>query len=311
MFKSRISLILICAVQAVLGQKSDTSMAVFRQAEWEMVNVFRQAFYSRVDAEKVEGNKQLLAIWDRIVTNPKILAYPFESIRKDISVLSPKDKKFMLVTWNIARNDGTHAFFGYLLVNNTKRIRKGLFRHETITGYDYFKLMDRSAQIKSPENHIGTPDKWFGMLYTALIECDGYYTLLAVDGNNKLTQRKFVDVLFFRSNGEPVFGKDVFKFPRKNPRRLMFEFSSDITMSLRYNEKKNQIIYSHLGPNKEGDLLEGQFQYYGPDGSFDALEMHKGKWVTVEDVDVRGDKNKNDKAEKPDPDKQTPLYDPK
>lgn len=307
----RITSLLLLIQGLLAAQKADTSLAVFRQAEWEMQDAFGSAFYSHTDAEKVEGNKRLLAIWDRIAANPKILNYPFNAIRKDISVLSPKDKKFMLVTWNIARNDGTHAFFGYLLVNNTKRVKKGWFRHETVQGYEYFKLLDRSAQVKSPETYIGTPDKWFGMLYTALVECDGYYTLLAIDGNNKMTQRKFVDVLFFRTNGEPVFGKDVFKFARKNPRRLMFEYSSDITMSLRYNDKRGQIVYSHLAPNKEGDVLEGQFQYYGPDGSFDALEMHKGKWVTVEDVDVRTEKNKNDKAEKPDPDKQTPVYQPK
>jgi hypothetical protein len=37
----------------------------------------------------------------------------------------------------------------------------------------------------------------------------------------------------------------------------------------------------------------------------------KGKWVVVEDVDARNDKNKNDKADKPDPDKQTPIFKPK
>ena len=65
-------------------------------------------------------------------------------------------------------------------------------------------------------------------------------------------------------------------------------------MSLRYNEKENRIVYSHLASNREGDLLEGQFQYYGPDGSFDALERRKDKWVTVEDVDARKDKDPSD-----------------
>ena len=58
-------------------------------------------------------------------------------------------------------------------------------------------------------------------------------------------------------------------------------------------------------------MLEGLPQYYGPDGSYDALEMKKGKWVTVEDVDVRNDKNKNDRAKKPDPNEQKPVYKPK
>lgn len=310
MFKTRIIFFFVFIGAFAVAQRNDTSLAVFRQAEQELKGIIPSAFYSHVDAEKVEGNKRLLAVWERIISNPKILEFPFESLKKDIAILSPKDKKFMLVTWNIPRNDGTHAYFGYLLVNNSKRIKKGLFKYETVQSYEFFRLMDKSAQIKSPETHIGSTDKWFGMLYTALVECDGFYTLIGWDGNDKLTTRKFVDVLYFKSNGMPVFGKDVFKFPRKNPKRLMFECSSDAVMSLRYNEKKNQIIYSHLSPHKEG-ILEGQFQYYGPDGTYDALELQHDKWITIEDVDARGEKNKNDKAEKPDPDKQKPVYKPK
>lgn len=293
------------------AQRTDTSMAVFRQAEQELLGICPSAFYSHVDAEKVEGNKRLLAVWERISANPRILDYPFDKIKKDISVLTPADKKYKLVTWNIPRNDGTHAYFGFLMVNNTRRIKKGWFKHELVHGYEVFRLIDRSAQVKSPETYIGTPEKWFGMLYTAMVECDGYTILLGWDGNDKLTHRKFVDVLYFKNDGTPVFGKDVFRFPRKNPKRLMFECSTDFVFSLRYNEKRNQIIYSHLGPIKEGTLLEGQPQYYGPDGSYDALELRKDKWVTVEDVDVRSEKNKNDKAEKPDPSKQKPIYAPK
>ena len=300
MFKTRIACFFVFISLLSGAQKSDSSLYAFRVAEQELLNFHNTAFYSRVDAEKIEANKKMLAVWDGIVTNPKILNYSFDGLKKDVAILSPKDKKFKLITWNIARNDGTHAYFGYLLVNNSKRIKKGLFKYEVVESYEYFKLLDRSAQVKSPESYIGTPDKWFGMIYTSLIECDGYYTLIGWDGNDKITQRKFIDALYFKSDGSPVFGKDIFKFPRKNPKRLMFEWSSEISMSVKYDEKRNQIVYSHLGPNKEGDLLEGQFQYYGPDGSYDALELHKDKWVIVEDVDARGEKNKNDGAEKPD-----------
>lgn len=285
------------------AQKSDSSLSAFRQAEVELMELQNAAFISHNEPERLAANKKLIAIWDRIVDNPKIMSYPFEALKNDFSVLVPKDKKFKLITWNIYKNDGTYAYFGYLLVNNTKRIKTGLFKHQTIQAYEYFKLMDRSITVKSPETYIGSPDKWFGMLYTSLIECDGFYTLIGWDGNDKLIRRKFVDVLYFKANGVPVFGKDVFKFPRKNPKRLMFECSSDVTMSLKYNEKRNQIIYSHLGPNQEGGQLEGQYQYYGPDGSFDALELKKDKWVTVEDVDARAEKNKNDNAEKVNPKK--------
>lgn len=293
-----------------LGQKNDTSLYLFRQAEAELKLLQKPAFLSRNEAERIDGNKQFIAVWDRIVANPKILEYPFDSL-KEISVLGPRDGKFKLITWNLPKDDGTHAYFGYLLVNNSKRVKKGFLKYETQEAYEYFKLIDKSATVKAPETYVGTPEKWFGMLYTQLVECEGYYTLIGWDGNDKLSQRKFVDVLSFKSDGTPVFGKDVFKFPKKNPRRLMFEYSSEISMSLKYNEKKKQIVYSHLASRKEDGLLTGLYQYYGPDGSFDALEQRNNKWVCIEDIDARNEKSKNDDAAKPDPKKQTPIYKPR
>jgi hypothetical protein len=134
---------------------------------------------------------------------------------------------------------------------------------------------------------------------------------LGYDPNDKLVRRKFVDVLYFKSNGTPVFGKDVFKFPKKNPKRLMFEYSSDVVMSLKYNKDRDQIVFSHLSSNREDPILEGQVQYYGPDGSYDALELHKGRWNLIPDIDARNEKNGNDNVKKPNPKKQTPIYKPK
>jgi hypothetical protein len=290
-------------------QTDDSIFNKFKIAERQLIKI-EKGFNSRKEIDRIEANKKFIAAWDLIVSDKNILNYSFDSLN-GVSILSPKNNKFKLITWNLNKDDGTHTFFGYLLINNSKRIKKGFFKHETVETYEHFKLLDKSWQIKNPETYIGTSDKWFGMLYTQLIECDDFFTLIGWDGNDKLTQRKFIDVLYFKPNGEAVFGKDVFKFPRKNPRRLMFEYSSDVTMSLKFNEKKNQIVYSHLAPREEGTVLEGQFQYYGPDGSFDALELRKDKWVTLEDIDARNEKNKNDRAEKPDPEKQKPIFEPK
>lgn len=293
---------------SILGN-DDSLLLVLKKAQVKLHQI-EKGFLSRVERERIETNKQFLSAWSEIVSNPKIIDFAFDSL-KEVSILCPKDKKFKLITWNLHKDDGTHAYFGFLLVNNSKRIKKGIFRHETIEAYEHFLLFDQSASVKSPETYVGSPAKWFGMIYYSVIECDGYYTLLGFDPNDKLVSRKFVDVLFFKSDGTPVFGKDVFKFAKKNPRRLMFEYSADVSMSLKYNEKRNQIIYSHLGPSKEGPVLEGLPQYYGPDGSYDALELKKDKWVTVEDVDIRNERSKNDKAKKPDPKEQKPVYTPK
>lgn len=269
-----------------------------------------EIFKLKDDKEKFESNKKFISAIEQIAAHESALNFPFDSL-KEISTLRPKDGHFILLTWNVPKSDETHYYFGFLMVKMERKIKKGLFKKEVSTQYDYYKLIDQSSSIKKPELHVGLPKKWFGMLYYQIIECDGYYTLLGWDGNDKLVQRKFIDVLYFKPNGLPVFGKDVFKFARRNPRRIMFEYSSEITMSLKYNQKANRIIYSHLGPREEGHVLEGLYQYYGPDGSYDSMYQRKGKWVTDEDVDARNPKNKNDNTKKPDPKKQEPIFEPK
>jgi hypothetical protein len=91
----------------------------------------------------------------------------------------------------------------------------------------------------------------------------------------------------------------------------MFEYASEVSMSLKYNASRKQIIFSHLAPNTPDQMMEGQFQYYGPDGSFDALSMKKGNWVYDPAIDIRKDKDKSDNVKKPEPEKQTPIYKPK
>lgn len=290
------------------SQNSDSLNAYFKSVEHEL-KLAQKTFLSRNENERIEGNKKFMAIWEKVIKNPYCIQYPFDSI-VEVAKLTPKNKKFKLITWNLPLDNGNHAFFGYLLVNNSKRIKKGLFKHETINQYEFFRLLDRSSAVNNPETYIGSTEKWFGMLYTSLIECDDYYTLIGWDGNDKLIQRKFIDILYFKSDGTPVFGKDVFKIPRKNPRRLMFQYSTEVSMSVRYNDKLNKIVYSHLSTKSNGDVLSQQYQYYGPDGSFDALEYKKGKWVPTEDVDARNDKSKNDKIDPPNPKDVKPIFKP-
>lgn len=302
--------IILLFVVLAQAQKGDSIRGVYANQIFKLKSIASDAFYSKKEADRMAANKEFIKAIDEIAKHQSAMEFPFDSI-KDISTLSPKDKKFKLITWNVHKEDQTHLFFGFLLVNNTKRIKKGFFKYETINSYEYFKLIDVSGTVNNPETFIGTPAKWFGMLYYELIECEDHYTLLGWDGNTKLIQRKFIDALYFKSDGTPVFGKDMFRVPRKSPRRLMFEYSGDVTMSLKYNSKEGRIIYSHLGPREEGEIMQGLPQYYGPDGSFDSMILKKGRWTVVEDIDARNEKNKNDKADKPDPRKQKPVFVPK
>lgn len=310
----RLSLIFIlfCLVLGATAQKKDTvPTASIQQLEYELKELQSTVFKAKKENERFDANKKFIKLWEQALKNPESLNYGFDSI-SGVSRLKSDDNKFRIITWNVFKNDGTHAYFGFIQVNNSVTTKQGLFKKNTVTNYEVFQLIDVSGSVKSPETYQGIPSKWFGMLYyDRIISCDGYYTLLGWDGNDNLVQRKFIDILFFKSDGTPVFGKDVFKIPKKSPKRIMFQYSSEIAMSMKYNDKRNQIVLSHLAPKDEGTVLEGQYQYYGPDGSFDAYEQSKDRWVLKEDIDMRNEKSKNDNVNKPDPRKEKQLYNPK
>lgn len=294
------------------GQKKDSiAQKSLTQLEYEIKDLQNIVFKSKKETERFEANKKFIKLWEQALRNPSSMEQGFDSIT-GVSRLFSDDKKFRIITWNVFKDDGTHAYFGFVQVNNTKTTKQGLFRKTTTHEYEVFQLIDVSGTVKSPETYQGIPAKWFGMLYyDRIITCDGYYTLLGWDGNDNLVQKKFIDILFFKADGTPVFGKDVFKIPKKSPKRIMYQYSSEIAMSMKWNEKRNQIVLSHLAPKDEGPVLEGQYQYYGPDGSFDAYEQKKDRWVLQEDIDIRNEKSKNDNVKKPDPKKEKELYKPK
>lgn len=308
---STISFILIFCLP-ICAQLSDADLKYFSNLEDSLKKISTKVFYSKKEVSRFEANKRFLSLWSEILKDEKSMLYPFDSLKKDVSILIAPDNKFRLITWDMRKEDQTYAYFGFIQVNNSKTTKKGLFKKEKIEQYEMFQLLDKSSSVKTPENYVADPSKWFGMLYYDIIKSnDGYYTLLGWDGNERLIQRKFIDVLSFKADGSPIFGKDVFKFPGKFAKRVMFEYAGEVAMSLKYNEGRKQIVFSHLAPNTHDPTLQGQYQYYGPDGSFDALSAKKGKWVYEQDIDIRKDKDKNDNSKKPDPNNQTPVYKPK
>jgi hypothetical protein len=275
---------------------TEKDIAYFKNYEIRLQAIQKKLFSEKNDEIRLQLNEDFNEILDTVLSAEKSFFYPFDSLNEITRLYSP-DKFFRIINWNIYKKDGSYLYFGFIQTYDLKK-----------KTYDYFKLQNHPELVKSFETFVGSPEKWLGMLYYKIIKNDNYYTLLGWDGNNKITQKKYIDVLYFKKNGEPVFGKDVFKFPRKNPRRIVFQYSADVVMSLKYHEDKQLIIFDHLAPKES--FMEGQYQFYGPDFSFDGFEYHKQKWKFVEDVDIKNIKTKNDNIRRKESKKEKPIYVP-
>lgn len=233
------------------------------------------------DEEKLKANIQFKSELNELIKTDDSFDYQFDSL-KTISIL--KAHQLKIYNWTIPFTDGTFEYFAYLQIKTEK-------------GFSIVELTDKSEGMKSPENKTLTPKSWYGALYYKLIHHrklgEDTYTLLGWDGNNMLTNKKIIDVLTVSENGMIKFGKPIFKMKNKTQRRVIFEYSENAIMSLKYHPEREQIIFDFLVPSSS--KLKGIYEYYGPAlNRFDALTIEKGKWIYDDDVNIELDRNIKD-----------------
>ncbi|MBN2612556.1 MAG: hypothetical protein JXB00_13450 [Bacteroidales bacterium] len=256
------------------GEKDSISIS---QYENKIAVLFEYLYKSASDDEKVLINKDILENLEKVLSLQASFQYPFDSLKRMGILLSP-DKKLRAYTWNIAHNNRTTCYFGFLQYSPVKN-----------QGPLVYRLADKSDKIENPEFQVLSADNWYGALYYDIIEAkdqhNKYYTLLGFDFNNFLSSKKIIDILYFTEKNEPVFGKPLFRIDNKLVNRVIFEYSSQASMNLRYHKDADMIVFDHLSPSKPS--YTGKFEFYGPDMSYDALKFEKGFWTLKKDIDIR------------------------
>jgi hypothetical protein len=296
-----IVLILLLSVNTFAQSISADKIAI--QTKEQTLKAICKELYNtkNKDADKQKYNQELLQKFEAILKEPNSFEnYQFDSLKNDIGILTSLDNKFRIINWNVPKEDGTQEYYGFIQENYTNTIKRGLFKREHIDSVQLYPLIDKSSELKNPENAITDNKKWFGALYNRIIikktKGKTYYTLLAWDGNDKFSRKKIIDVLTFDANGTPRFGADIFNMKKKYPKRVIFEYSASCNISLRFSPTKDSIVFDHLSPTSP--QMEGQFQYYCSDGSYDGFGFKRGKWNYGEDLNATNDKDGKDKLYK-------------
>ncbi len=248
----------------------------------ELNNIGKSIISDISDAQKLEANEKFKTELKKVVENPSSFNYNFDSLQT-ISILQSEAIK--IYNWAVPLSEGNYLYFAYL------QIKQGKDSYKTI------ELIDKSESLTKVENKILTPKTWYGALYYKVIENKkigkNTYTLLGWDGNNMLTNKKIIDVITVDSKGYVKIGAPIFKTKRKTKKRMIFEYSENAVMSLKFHKNSNQIIFDFLVPTSS--KLKGIYEYYGPAlNRFDALKADKKKWVYQEDIDIELDKSIKD-----------------
>jgi hypothetical protein len=315
-----------------------TSYAQNRKSQIDSLLIYTQLLTSQSpDFRKYEANEKFKSFLETLFCSEDSYSFPFDSV-KTLSAINAPDNKFKIITWGIAKENGTYEYFGYILFPNTKQYPK-----------KFICLTDKTDKIILPESQISDFTNWFGAIYYKMVltrnQGKKYYTLLGWKGNSALTTKKVIDVLSFRSSGIPVFGAMLFRKYKEKSARVVFEYSSQTTMLLRYEKqfihvitkpahsrkskynpkyqnnskalkadkkvqakqktvKTSMILFDRLSPidprtSKYSSNLEGQYQFYAPETNIlDAFIFSNGKWVFTKDIDARNPVQKKKKAKK-------------
>ena len=236
---------------------------------------FEKIASSKNEKERFEINSEIITLFNTALKEINSFEHPFDSI-KQIGIIKSEDEKVRIYTWNIPLKDGTHKYYGFIQYKPKKK--------KLLT----FELNDNSINLTNPENQTLNPKNWFGTLYYKIIETKNsgttYYTTLGVDMNNWLTTKKIIDVLSFDKENNAKIGASLFSSGGNQVKRIIFEYNSKASMLLRHDIEKEMIIFDHLAPERPS--LEGKFEFYGPDFSYDGLKFEDGKWKLIKDLEL-------------------------
>jgi hypothetical protein len=235
---------------------------------------------SEVDVERKSANYQFIKTLVTALKIPNSFLFPFDSV-KTISILNSPDNRFRIFSWHIMNMDGSYRFYGAVQINTGGALKM-------------FPLEDYSPLLKNPEDSVTDNSKWYGAQYYKIIRVDAplpYYVLLGWKGNNDRSTKKVIDVISFK-NDKPQLGLSVFDEKGKSHKRIIFEYTRQASMLLRYVPEQNLIVFDNLAPpdKKSKDKPET----YGPDLSYNGFRLKNGRWEYVDNLDMRNVPNAHD-----------------
>jgi len=234
------------------------------------------------DSLKFQANRKLISCMNLILNEPGSFDYDWSDVESMSKLFSEKGE-LKIFSWTLIKEDGTHDYFGFIQYMKSKN------------NIVVYALSNSANDLGKPEKKVLTHLNWYGAAYNDIITVKKggkkYYTLIGWHGNDKITSRKVIDVLYFTGKGLPKFGYSFFKSDHGSTKRIIFEYTTRAVMSVKYHKKSGAIVFDHLAPsNSQGtpsSSLKGMYEFYGPDGTYDAIKFESGRWRYYKSFDLR------------------------
>jgi len=253
--------------------KIEAQESKLSQYEDDLVVLLDQLRSAKTNSEKKEINLQFKNKFNEVLQSKDALTYPFSRL-KTVGVIDSPDKQMRIINWNVEQEDFSHTYTCFVLHFDKRR-----------KSYHVTELKDVSFGMPSHPTEIISANNWYGALYYKIIPVKKgsktLYTVLGWDHNSTMSQVKLIDVIYFTGKTVKI-GSPIFKEGKTTKKRIFFEHSKKTTMSLKYEDDRERIIFDHLSP--ESPSMKKFRSYYVPDMSYDAFILEGSKWILQEDV---------------------------
>jgi len=197
--------------------------------------------------------------------------FPFEKLENIGKIYSP-DKRIRIYTWNIPDGISENMYYGIIQYFSHDKEKINLVTLNRSDGLNFTNL-DKT---------------WSGSLYYKIIESKHagrkYYALLGFDLNTPLSNKKVIEVISIDDFDTLYFCEKLLQYEEHMVDRIIFEYNEKAVMSLQYNENMKMIVFDHLSPSKPS--LNGQYEFYGPDFTYDGLKWENGIWVYHSNIEI-------------------------
>lgn len=272
MYRSAFTVLLLTGLVSSFAQ--DVQYLNLVKQESRLQDLFVQ-LYSDSLSEVEPVLSSLLEIMPEALSAEGAMEFPWSGLNR-IGVVTSDDQKIRLFTWHVMDDRDNYRYFGYMQV----AMKRGKF--------NLFTLHDNGKDQRALTRLDQSVDDWYGKLYYGILtnthKRKTYYTLLGMDLNNTRSNLKTVEILGIQRN-QPRFLKDRFFDGQARQDRLVLEYSAQVAISVRHDRDLDMITFDHLVPMHP--IYENNFEFYGPDGSFDGLEFEDGLWIYRTDIDAR------------------------
>lgn len=245
------------------------------ETEQKIAYLYNQLSASVDDARSDSICEAMRQTWIASFEEAEVFDYPFKQIK--FCTLTSKDHHIRLLNWNLPYRDGSYKYFCFLLVWDDDR-----------NHFAWHELQDSQHEPEKLESRFLTPEKWLGALYFEIIPMtkkgrSNTYTLIGWDGKDNLTTRKIIDALTI--TGDKIrLGANLFEYEGDTRKRILLEYSNEVSASVRYYPKKNCIVMDHLSP--KNPMMQGIYADYGPDGTYCLFMLKKDKWIFMDEADI-------------------------